>query len=185
MYKEKGSKFLCFIHHVENADAVKEIVDVVKKRFFDARHVCYAYRIGKDGLNFRAVDDGEPSSTAGKPILGQLLSAEITDTLAIVVRYFGGTKLGVSGLINAYKCATKDAIENGVIVEKIVEISYFLSFYFSQTDAVMKNLRKIDANIIEQNYDNNTTLKVNIRQSAKEIFENTMSKIEGVQIEQL
>ena len=120
-YSDKRSKFLAFAHHVETADEALSIVKQYKKKYYDARHCCYAYRLGAEGQEFRMNDDGEPSSTAGKPIFGQIVSAELTDVLICVIRYFGGVKLGTSGLIIAYREAAKDAIAHSVIEEKFVE----------------------------------------------------------------
>lgn len=182
VYKEKGSKFLAFLYPVSDVEEVKTLVEGAKSEFFDARHVCYAYRLGREGNLWRAVDDGEPSGTAGRPILGQLLSAEITNVLAIVVRYFGGTKLGVSGLINAYKSATTDAIANAEIIERTVDKEMLLEFHFNQTNSVMQLIRKFDAKIKEQIYDNKTVIRVVLRQGSYETFCGAGDKIEGLQI---
>jgi len=124
LYKDKGSKFISYAFHVVDVDQVKEIIQQIKKEHFSARHHCYAYRLGFSGEHYRVNDDGEPSGTAGKPIYGQLLSHELTNVLIIVVRYFGGTLLGVSGLINAYKSAALDVIVNSNIVLKIIELKF-------------------------------------------------------------
>lgn len=120
-YTEKRSKFLAFAHHVETADEVKKIVDGYRKKYYDARHVCYAYMLGSERLEFRANDDGEPSATAGKPILGQINSNELTDILIVVVRYYGGVNLGTGGLIVAYRTAAADAIANSMVESRLVE----------------------------------------------------------------
>lgn len=152
-YKEKGSKFLAFAFPVSDTEAVEKHLQELKKTYFDARHHCYAYRIGPLGALWRANDNGEPSSTAGKPILGQLVSLDLSDVLVVVVRYFGGIKLGVGGLINAYRSAAKDALQQATIVEKQVLELVELRFDFARTEAVMRAIRQTNATIVEQTFE--------------------------------
>lgn len=142
LYKEKGSKFIATAFTVTSEDEVKQALAEVKKKYYDARHHCYAYVIGPDKSCFRSSDDGEPSGTAGKPILNQILSKDVTNVCVIVVRYFGGIKLGVSGLINAYKTAAREALDNAVIVEKTVNEVYSLEFPYALMNDVMRVLKE-------------------------------------------
>ena len=154
IYKEKGSKFIAFAFPVETEDEIKLQLDLLKKEYFDARHICYAYRLGENGEKFRANDDGEPNHTAGTPILNQLKSLDLSDVLVAVVRYFGGTKLGVSGLINAYKLSTQEALQQAVKVEKIPVTTITLSFEYQELNEAMKLIKKFECKIINQTYDN-------------------------------
>lgn len=138
LFKDNGSRFISFAYPVESEDEVKRIVDSLKKEYHDARHHCYAYRIGLDGSVFRANDDGEPSSSAGRPILGQIDSAGLSDILVVVVRYFGGIKLGIPGLIRAYKTATADAIAHASVVEKVAGKDFRVHFPYLAMNDVMK-----------------------------------------------
>lgn len=170
IYKELGSKFLSFAFPVSSEDEINSILSELRKSYFDAKHHCYAYRLGINGDLWRANDDGEPSFSAGKPILGQLLSKEISDVLVVVVRYFGGTKLGIPGLIRAYKSATSDAINNTEIVEKIVCADICISFDYLLMNQIMKIIKEFSANISEQQFDNLCTINVSIRQSCSARF---------------
>ena len=152
LYKEKGSKFLAFAYPVSTEDEIKNLLQDLRKKFFDARHHCYAYRLGPDGATWRANDNGEPSSTAGKPIFGQLISFGLSDVLVVVIRYFGGIKLGVSGLINAYRTAARDALEHAQTVEKQVRENITLEYTYEQTNAVMKAIRDLQAEVIDQSF---------------------------------
>lgn len=165
LYKDKGSKFLSFAYHVESEADVKEIVDGVRKKYFDARHHCYAYILGPEGKTFRANDDGEPSGTAGRPIHGQMLSAGVTNSLVVVVRYFGGILLGTSGLIVAYKEATRDVLSQAKIVEKTVDVRYRVKFEYIQMNDVMKILKDLDLVPKNQQYDQNCQLDFDVRKS--------------------
>lgn len=142
LYKEKGSKFIATAFTVTSEDEVKQALAESKKQYYDARHHCYAYMIGPDKACFRSSDDGEPSGTAGKPILNQILSKDVTNVCVIVVRYFGGIKLGVSGLINAYKTAAREALDNAVIVEKTVNEIYSLEFAYPLMNDVMRVMKE-------------------------------------------
>ena len=170
LYKEKGSKFFAFAYPVEQEDQAMEIVANLKKEYFDARHHCYAYRIGLTGDKWRMNDDGEPSSSAGRPIYGQLLSNELSDILVVVVRYFGGIKLGVPGLIRAYKSATADAIANAEIIEKIAGEFFTITFDYLQMNDVMKVLKEMNITPISQSFDLTYTMEVRVRLTQIEQF---------------
>lgn len=163
LYKEKGSKFIALAYPVKSESEVKEIIDQIKKKYYDARHHCYAYVLGFDKSAWRVNDDGEPSGTAGKPIHGQLLSYDLTNTLLVVIRYFGGTKLGVSGLINAYKQAARDALQNATIIEKTINEVYKLSFPFESMNDAMKIVKDFGLQIVDSNYDSNAYIIYKIR----------------------
>ena len=153
LYKEKGSKFLAFAYPVDSLDEVKQILEQKRKEFYDARHVCYAYMLGAERTDFRANDDGEPSSTAGKPILGQINAAELTNVLVIVVRYFGGILLGTGGLTVAYKAAAADAISNAEIVCKTITKKLLISFAYEQTNLAMRLIKELQLDIVERQFD--------------------------------
>ena len=177
IFKDKGSKFLSFAFPVESEDEIKAIVSSIKKEYFDARHHCYAYRLGRLGDRWRANDDGEPSSTAGKPILGQLVSNDLSDVLIVVVRYFGGILLGTPGLINAYKSAAADAIAAATIIEKIATVRYSVSFDYSQMNAVMKCLKDLHLPVENPSYGDQCTLETAVRLTAEAAFTESMNKI--------
>lgn len=164
-YTEKRSKFYAFAHHVTSADEVKELFQKYKKEYYDARHVCYAYRLGPDGAEFRANDDGEPSSTAGKPILGVLLSASITDVVVFVVRYYGGVNLGTGGLIVAYREAAQDAIAHAAQEERSVEEQLTYTFAYPQMNAVMRIVKDMQPRIIAQDFQTTCSITLSIRKS--------------------
>jgi uncharacterized YigZ family protein len=170
IYKELGSKFLAFAHPVETEDQAKEILAAVRKEYFDARHHCFAWRLGLTGEPYRLSDDGEPSSTAGRPIHGQLLSQELSDILVVVVRYFGGVKLGVPGLIRAYRTATQDALANAQIVEKVAGEHFTLKFGYLQMNDVMKVLKDMGITPLRQSFDLDCSLDVRVRLSQIEDF---------------
>ena len=170
IYKELGSKFLAFAHPVETEDQAKEILAAVRKEYFDARHHCFAWRLGLTGEPYRLSDDGEPSSTAGRPIHGQLLSQELSDILVVVVRYFGGVKLGVPGLIRAYRTATQDALANAQIVEKVAGEHFTLKFGYLQMNDVMKVLKDMGIQPLRQSFDLDCTLEVRVRLAQIEDF---------------
>lgn len=151
-YKEKGSKFLAFAYPVASEEAVREQLEELRKSYYDARHHCYAYRLGHEGENFRANDDGEPGHSAGDPILGQIKSRDLTNTLVVVIRYFGGTKLGVSGLINAYKTAAAEALEQNENVRYEITQMIRFSFPYEEMNRVMKLCKDLDLQIKDQAY---------------------------------
>lgn len=176
-YSEKRSKFLAFSHHVETEQEVKDIVAEYRKKYYDARHVCYAYILGFEGEVFRANDDGEPSSTAGKPIHGQMVKAEITNTLIIVVRYYGGVNLGTSGLIVAYREAALDCINNSTIEERQVEEIIDYSFSYPAMNQVMRIVKDMEPRIVSQTFDNTCEIKLSIRKSLADELRNRLNGI--------
>jgi len=170
VYKELGSKFLAFAYPVETEEAAKEIIASLKKEYFDARHHCYAWRLGLMGEPFRFNDDGEPSSTAGRPIHGQLLSRELSDVLVVVVRYFGGVKLGVPGLIRAYRTATQEALDAATVVEKVAGEHFTLTFGYLQMNDVMKVLKDMGITPLRQDFDLDCRIEVRVRLGQIEDF---------------
>lgn len=176
-YSEKRSKFLAFSHHVETLDEVKEIVASYRKKYYDARHVCYAYMLGAERIEFRANDDGEPSSTAGKPILGQINSNELTDILIIVVRYYGGVNLGTGGLIVAYKAAAALAIEDSVQEIRQVEELVKYDFPYVMMNDVMRVVKEMQPRIVSQEYDNTCSITLSIRKSEAETLRGRLKKL--------
>ncbi len=168
MYKEKGSKFLSFAYPVKTETEVKTIIEQLKKEYYDARHHCYAYILGYDKSAWRVNDDGEPSGTAGKPIHGQLQSFDLTNVLLVVVRYFGGVKLGVGGLVNAYKVSSKDALTNAEIVERTINEIYRLEFPYEMINEAMKITKDYGVQIIETNFDNRAEIIYKVRRNDAE-----------------
>ena len=176
-YSEKRSKFLAFAHHVETTDEVKDILAQYRKKYYDARHVCYAYMLGAAREDFRANDDGEPSSTAGKPILGQINSNELTDILIVVVRYYGGVNLGTSGLIVAYREAAADAIAHAIIEMRQVEERVFYKFPYVMMNDVMRVVKDMQPRIVNQTYDNTCEITLAIRQSEANQLRSRLEKL--------
>lgn len=176
-YSEKRSKFLAFVHHVDSVDEAMAIVKEYRKKYYDARHCCYAYVLGSDRADFRANDDGEPSSTAGKPILGQLNRLELTDVLVVVIRYYGGVNLGTGGLIVAYRTATDDALSKAVIEEKFVEERITYRFTYPMINAVMRVVKETGARIVSQSFDNDCEIVLSIRQSLAEGLQARLDKL--------
>lgn len=176
-YSEKRSKFLAFVHHVDSVDEAMAIVKEYRKKYYDARHCCYAYVLGSDRADFRANDDGEPSSTAGKPILGQLNRLELTDVLVVVIRYYGGVNLGTGGLIVAYRTATEDALSKAVIEEKFVEECITYRFTYPMINAVMRVVKETGARIVSQSFDNDCEIVLSIRQSLAEGLQARLDKL--------
>ena len=176
-YSEKRSKFLAFAHHVESTDDIKELLAGYRKKYYDARHVCYAYVLGADRADFRANDDGEPSSTAGKPILGQINSNELTDILIVVVRYYGGVNLGTSGLIVAYREAAADAIAHATVEMRQVEEVIKYSFTYPQMNDVMRIVKDMNPRIVSQTFDNTCDIVLSIRKSEAEKLRNRLGKL--------
>jgi uncharacterized YigZ family protein len=177
-YKEKGSKFIGLAFRVKDEDEVKEKLEEVKKQYHDGRHHCYAYFLSKDKL--RANDDGEPNHSAGDPILGQIKSKDLTQVLVIVVRYFGGTKLGVPGLINAYKTAAFEALEASKLIEVTIEEIYEIKYSYELTNEVMRLIADFEADIKNQEFTENCSATLGIKQSLNEKFIEEASKIEGL-----
>jgi uncharacterized YigZ family protein len=176
-YSEKRSKFFAFAHHVETIEEIKDLLADYRKRYYDARHVCYAYMLGADRTDFRANDDGEPSSTAGKPILGQINSNELTDVLIVVVRYYGGVNLGTSGLIVAYREAAADAIAHAEIVTRQVEEVVAFDFPYVMMNDVMRVVKEMQPRIISQAYDNNCQIRLGIRKSEAQQLKAKLNKL--------
>lgn len=176
-YSKKRSKLLAFAFHVTSEEEVKQYVAEFRKKYYDARHVCWAYMLGADRTDFRANDDGEPSSTAGKPILGQINKNELTDILIIVVRYYGGVNLGTSGLIVAYRTAAAEAIANAEIVSQFVEEEVVFDFPYIMMNDVMKIIKDMSPRIISQTYDNTCEIKLSIRKSEAPMLKAKFDKL--------
>ena len=176
-YTEKRSKFLAFAHHVETVEDVKSIVSAYCKQYYDARHCCYAYMLGPEQKAFRANDDGEPSSTAGKPILGQINSAGLTDILIVVVRYYGGVNLGTGGLIVAYRTAAADAIANATIEVRQVEETIKYDFTYPMMNDVMRIVKEMQPQVVDQQFDNTCSITLRIRKREAEQLRSRLNKL--------
>ena len=176
-YSELRSKFLAFAHPVSTVEEAMALVEQYQRKYYDARHVCWAYMIGAERETFRANDNGEPSGTAGKPILGQINSNELTNIIILVVRYFGGVKLGTSGLIVAYRTAAAEAIAAAAIEERQVEAEYDFTFEYPLMNAVMKVVRDMNARILSQSYDLDCKMKVSIRRGLLEELKTRINKV--------
>ena len=176
-YTEKRSKFLAFAHHVETVEEVKSIVSAYRKQYYDARHCCYAYMLGSEQKAFRANDDGEPSSTAGKPILGQINSAGLTDILIVVVRYYGGVNLGTGGLIVAYRTAAADAIANATIEVRQVEETIKYDFTYPMMNDVMRIVKEMQPQVVDQQFDNTCSITLRIRKREAEQLRSRLNKL--------
>ena len=183
-YSEKRSKFLAFAHPVHSVDEVKELVEFYQKKYYDARHCCYAYMLGPERKEFRANDNGEPSGTAGKPILGQINSHELTDILIVVIRYFGGIKLGTSGLIVAYRQAASEAIQAATIIEKTIdeEVSFFFEYPFM--NSVMRIVKEEEPMLASQGYDHDCSMTLRIRRSRMPRLKERLSKVETLRFQE-
>lgn len=181
-YTEKRSKFLAFAMPVRSLDEVKEHLKYYEKKYFDARHVCYAYMLGAERTDFRANDNGEPSGTAGKPILGQINSFGLTDILIVVVRYFGGIKLGTSGLIVAYKAAAQEALNAAEIIEKTVDVDITFLFEYPFMNDVMRIVKEESPEIISQDFDNDCRMTLRIRKSQFDKLRERLKKVETLRI---
>ncbi len=185
VYKEKGSKFIARAYHVENEETIKEVLLTLRKEFYDARHHCYAWRINVRDEKTRSNDDGEPTGSAGKPILNQLFSFQLYDVLVVVIRYFGGTKLGVSGLINAYKTSTREALENAKIIDKEICDLYRVDFEYPLMNSVMRIIKEDNLVITRQHFDNQCTINLAMRLSTINKSTNRLNKIQGVKLKKL
>lgn len=174
-YTEKRSKFLAYAHHVETVDQAKSIIAGYRKKYYDARHCCFAYVLGPNGEEFRANDDGEPSSTAGKPIMGQIASHELTNILICVIRYYGGVNLGTGGLIVAYRTAASDAIDHSKIVTRLVEEQVVFRFTYPMMNRVMGIVKDMQPKIISQTFDNDCEIVLSIRKSQAEELRNRLN----------
>ena len=177
IYTEKRSKFLAFAHPVETIDEIKDLLTDYKKKYYDARHVCYAYMLGPERADFRANDDGEPSSTAGKPILGQINSRELTNILVVVIRYFGGVKLGTSGLIVAYREAAAEALSAATVIEKTIEETVTFTFPYVMMNSVMRVVKELTPRIVEQKYDETCIITLAIKRSMAPMLEERLNKL--------
>ncbi len=176
-YTEKRSKFLAFAHHVETVEEVKSIVSAYRKQYYDARHCCYAYMLGPEQKAFRANDDGEPSSTAGKPILGQINSAGLTDILIVIVRYYGGVNLGTGGLIVAYRTAAADAIANATIEVRQAEETIKYDFTYPMMNDVMRIVKEMQPQVVDQQFDNTCSITLRIRKREAEQLRSRLNKL--------
>lgn len=185
LFKDNGSRFIALAYPVETEQQVKEIVSALRKEYYDARHHCYAYRLGYKGDVFRASDDGEPSGSAGRPILGQIDSAGLSDILVVVVRYFGGIKLGIPGLIRAYKTSTADAISQATIVEKIASRQFRISFDYFVMNDVMKIIKDLGLPILAQDFGMSCTADLRVRLTLVDDFIKRANDVEGAKIEEI
>lgn len=182
LYVEKRSKFIAIALPVTTIEEIKSHIEILQKKYYDARHVCYAYMLGHERKDFRANDNGEPSGTAGKPILGQINSNELTDILIVVVRYFGGIKLGTSGLIVAYKAAAAEAIAHAAIIEKTVDETIDFAFEYPFMNDVMRIVKEEEPAIEQQGYDMDCIMRLRIRQSKMERLKERLLKVETLRI---
>ena len=182
IYTEKRSKFIAIALPVTSVDQVKAHIERLQKQYYDARHVCYAYMLGPERITFRANDNGEPSGTAGKPILGQINSNELTDILIVVVRYFGGIKLGTSGLIVAYKAAAAEALAAAEVVVRTVDETITVTFEYPMMNDVMRIVKEMEPRILEQGYDTDCSMTLQIRRSRMESLSQRLLKVETLRI---
>lgn len=185
LFKDNGSRFIAQAYPVESEEEVKEIVGSLKKEYHDARHHCFAYRLGLDGSRWRANDDGEPSGSAGRPILGQIDAAGLSDILVVVIRYFGGIKLGIPGLIRAYKASTADALAQATVVEKVAGKDYKLSFPYLSMNAVMKVVKDMSLPQKDQYFAERCSMLLRVRLSQDAAFLDRVSNIEGVDVDEV
>ena len=185
LFKDNGSRFIAHAYPVETEEEVKEIVAALKKEYFDARHHVYAYRLGYLGDKFRANDDGEPSGSSGRPVLGQIDSMGLSDILVVVVRYFGGIKLGIPGLIRAYKSSTADALANAEIIEKIASKVFRVHFGYMSMNSVMKILKDLELEQKNQKFDMECSIDVTVRLSLVDTFSEKMNDVDGCHLDEL
>ncbi len=185
LFKDNGSRFISFVFPVETEDEVRNIVSDLKKKFHDARHHCYAYRLGYLGDKFRANDDGEPSSSAGRPILGQIDSRELSDVLVVVVRYFGGIKLGIPGLIRAYRTSTAEALDKAGSIEKIAGKWFHVHFGYEAMNSVMKIIKDMELKQKRQDFGTECSLQTWVRLSSEDDFRTRFAKVDGCEINEL
>lgn len=183
IFKEKSSKFLCYAFHVESEEEITSHLERLRKQYYDATHHCYAWRLGPFGERFRANDDGEPSSTAGKPILGQMLSREVTNCLIVVVRYFGGTKLGVPGLIAAYKESAAEVLDEAKIVERTVDVRIRIDFSYMVMNDVMRIVKEEQPTVESQTFDNLCSMMLSVRKSKADVVLGRLRKVDGATVE--
>ncbi len=183
IFKDKGSKFIAKAFPVFSETEIKAIQEQLRSEYHDARHHCYAYMLGADKKVFRANDDGEPSSTAGKPILGQIKSFDLTNVLIVVIRYFGGTKLGVSGLIHAYKTAAEEALKSAVIIKRTLHDFYVLKFDYTAMNTIMRILKEENIEQLDQKFDLTCSVTINFRKADTERVLSKFERIENLKIE--
>jgi len=181
LFKDRGSKFIAIASPVTSYDNIKEILVSIRRQYHDARHHCYAYRLGAEGEEWRVNDDGEPSGTAGNPIIGQLKSYKLTNILIVVVRYFGGTLLGTGGLINAYRSAARDALENAEIIKKTLDYTYQLEFPYSAINEVMKIIKEENLLQSEQVFEMDCTMKIHFRASLERRIRSKLELVDKLQ----
>ncbi len=184
-FKDKGSKFYAYAYPLQSEEEVKDIISGLKKEHHSARHFCYAWRVGTENVSFRANDDGEPSSTAGKPILGQLQSFGVTNVLLVVVRYFGGTLLGVSGLINAYRNAAADALNNAEILNKLITRKFRIDFTYNELNAVMQIIKQENFSILNTDFQESCSLVFSVRKSKMEKAGKLFGQMYKVQMKEI
>lgn len=180
LYKEKGSRFIAFAYPVSSEEQIRDIISGLKEKYYGARHHCYAWRLGADKKQFRANDDGEPSSTAGKPILGQILSNDLTNILIVVVRYFGGIKLGVSGLTNAYREAATDALANASVIEKTVDEKLRIRFSYLVLNDVMKIIKEESPEVLERRFELECEMLISIRKKNMSLLHARLEKVDSL-----
>lgn len=185
LFKEKGSRFIAFAYPVSDQEEIKPIIDTLRKEHHEARHHCFAYMLGQERVNWRANDDGEPSGTAGRPILGQINSYGLTNIIIVVTRYFGGTLLGVSGLINAYKSAAESAIQNAEIIDCTLQEFYEITYPYISMNDVMKILKEETIGQTDQSFNLECRIKVNFRSSSREKILTRLSRITGLEYKYL
>ena len=185
LYKEKGSKFLSFAFPITSEKEIKTIQQKLRKEYYDARHHVFAWRIGINEDNYRASDDGEPANSSGPPILGQIRSFELSDILIVVIRYFGGTKLGIPGLINAYKTAAKEAIENNKIIEKIIKNTYKISFAYEDMNIVMRKIKEENLEQLNPKFELKCELNIEVRLKDCDRIEQIFNQIPKIKIKQI
>lgn len=180
LYKEKGSRFIAFAFPVHTEEEIKGILEELRGKYYDARHHCYAYRLGADKQRFRINDDGEPSSTGGKPIFGQIVSNDLTNILIVVVRYFGGIKLGVSGLINAYRTAAADALDHAVVVEKTEDETVRIKFSYAVLNDVMRIIKDMEPVVLERNFELECRMTLALRKTLLPVLQERLLQVESL-----
>ncbi|MGE5424630.1 MAG: IMPACT family protein [Syntrophothermus sp.] len=181
-YREKGSKFIAFAFPVTSEDEIKDRLALLRKEYFDARHHCYAWCLGHDKSQYRINDDGEPSGSAGRPIFGQIQSLNLTNILVVVIRYFGGVKLGIPGLINAYRTATREALDVNTLVTKTVDDQLQVIFEYLRMNEVMRILKDPQVKILSQEFDNQCNIGFSVRRSVSPRIISGLEKIEGISV---
>ena len=184
-FKDKGSKFFSFAYPVQTEEEIKEILASIKKKHHSARHHCFAWRLGKEKINYRINDDGEPSSTAGKPILRQLQNFKVTNVLLVVVRYFGGTLLGTAGLINAYRTAAADALKNAKIITKTIEVIFRITYSYNAMNEVMRIIKQENLNIINTKFETDCKVDFSVPKSKAARIEKIFSQFKGIDIKNI